>query len=177
MPSVKIALLAELTKLALQNRDPAVLGAVEALDAGAAQLANLLLQLERQWKRRRVSAEDALKTLEACFAYWQTVLASQRGSSWNPQSYKLASSWAWALRFSKVRLFASSNGYVGFAPGDVEAGDTIVFLRGAVLPVVLRRYGDRWILRGFIYLCGVMKGELKGAEGEPDWDVKPFVLC
>ncbi|KAK5675006.1 hypothetical protein LTS10_012418 [Elasticomyces elasticus] len=185
VPAVQATLLAELTSLASQNRGP-----VEASDLGtskrqAEMLSNLVLQLETQQQclnaTRHVTNEDALDLLQTCFAYWQSALASQQSPHivpQNPRSYELQVSASDALYFFRsVRLFASSNGYVGFAPGDVEPGDTIVFLRGAEWPTVLRQYEDRWIFRGFVYLCGVMHGELKDGDGLREWKVEPFLLC
>ncbi|KAK5713740.1 hypothetical protein LTR17_017507 [Elasticomyces elasticus] len=181
VPAVQATRLAELTSLALQNREPVAAGNPSTSKLQAEKLSGVVLQLEKQQQCCHVRGDAVLGTLQTCFAYWQSVLSSQQSPCdipWDPRSYELQASTSNAFYFFRsIRLFASSNGYVGFAPGDVEPGDTIVFLRGAEWPVVLRQYEDRWEFRGFIYVCGVMQGELKDGDGLREWEVEPFVLC
>ncbi|KAK5734177.1 hypothetical protein LTR17_009160 [Elasticomyces elasticus] len=147
VPAVQATLLAELTSLALQNRGPVAAGALDNSKLQAEKLSSLVSQLEKQQEYRCIPGDEVV-------------------SGMYPFGY-----------IHSIRLFASSNGYVGFAPGDVEPGDTIVFLRGAEWPAVLRQYEDRWVFREFIYVCGVMQGELKDGDGLQEWKVEPFVLC
>ncbi|KAK4955515.1 hypothetical protein LTR10_006454 [Elasticomyces elasticus] len=181
VPAVQATLLAELTSLALQSREFAAGSDPSTSKLQAEKLSSLILQLDRQRKDSVVGSDDALDTLRTCFDYWQSVLSSQQSPCdvpWDPRSYELEMSDSFAFGFfHSIRVFASTDGYVGFAPGKVRPRDTIVFLRGAEWPAVLRHYEDRWIFRGFIYLCGVMNGELKGAKDDSSWEVQPFVLC
>ncbi|KAK3638746.1 hypothetical protein LTR56_012853 [Elasticomyces elasticus] len=184
VPAVLATLLAELTILALQNRGPIAAGVLDNSKLQPEKLLDLASQLKKQQINPYVEAEVVLGTLQTCFAYWQRALASEQSSytvPWDPRSYELQVSSSYAflyyLNIHSIRLFASTNGYVGFAPDDVEPGDTIVFLRGAEWPAVLRQYEDRWELRGFVYVCGVMQGELKDGDGLREWEVEPFVLC
>ncbi|KAK5698341.1 hypothetical protein LTR17_023748 [Elasticomyces elasticus] len=121
------------------------------------------------------------RVLETCFLWWKALLALHESAD-DRCSYK-----SWLVEKgecpipmfslpSGIRLFASDDGYIGFAPHDIEVDDTIVFLRGATWPALLGQIEGRWVFRGLVYLCGVMNGELRGAEGEPSWETEPFVL-
>ncbi|KAK5692155.1 hypothetical protein LTR97_011329 [Elasticomyces elasticus] len=130
-----------------------------------------------------VDIREIEKVLRACFFCWKSQLNLQQSAnypccykSWCPKEYNGSMVPLLEHATSSVQLFASDDGYLGFAPHDIEVGDTIVFLRGATWPAVLWQSEDRWFFRSLVYLSGVMDGELQGAEDEPSWETEPFVL-
>ncbi|OTB06446.1 hypothetical protein M426DRAFT_20900 [Hypoxylon sp. CI-4A] len=60
------------------------------------------------------------------------------------------------------RAFRTSNGFIGFGPSTLKAGDKIVVIAGADVPFALRPRadGDGFTLVGECYVEGLMHGEL-----------------
>lgn len=56
-------------------------------------------------------------------------------------------------------MFASGTGFLGLVPFGTRQGDTIVIIRGADVPFVLRLRGNFYELIGEAYVQGVMNGE------------------
>ncbi|RYO81406.1 hypothetical protein DL766_002177 [Monosporascus sp. MC13-8B] len=57
------------------------------------------------------------------------------------------------------RVFRTARGYIGLAPALAGAGDEVVLVRGAKVPLVLRPRGEARTLQGDCYVRGVMRGE------------------
>ncbi|KAK4892944.1 hypothetical protein LTR27_008672 [Elasticomyces elasticus] len=181
-PSDQVALFANLLASALRAHEasetcPHPYPDGVSLSAGLAELKLYLDQSVRD-----PSLEKIERVLRSCFLCWksQPVLHQPADDcccykSWRPDEYN-ESLFISLLNASSIQLFASDDGYVGFAPSDIEMGDTIVFLRGAPWPTLLWQSEGRWASRSLVYLCGVMHGELQGAEDEPSWGTEPFVL-
>lgn len=56
-------------------------------------------------------------------------------------------------------MFLTEGGYIGVAPPQAREGDTVFFVKGSRVPLILRPRGDRWELIGDAYVHGVMQGE------------------
>ncbi|RYP17233.1 hypothetical protein DL765_004618 [Monosporascus sp. GIB2] len=57
------------------------------------------------------------------------------------------------------RVFRTARGYIGLAPALAGAGDEVVLVKGAKVPLVLRPRGEARTLQGDCYVRGVMRGE------------------
>ncbi|KAI1076156.1 HET-domain-containing protein [Whalleya microplaca] len=57
------------------------------------------------------------------------------------------------------RMFRTDKGYIGVGSALAEAGDEIVVVKGAKVPLILRAKGSQWTLQGDCYLRGIMQGE------------------
>ena len=71
------------------------------------------------------------------------------------------------------RFFVSDNGYIGLAPEDSRAGDSVCVVFGGTLPIVLRPEGDEFLYLGECYLHGFMAGEAMERE---DLETRDFTL-
>ncbi|KAJ4286158.1 hypothetical protein N0V90_013507 [Kalmusia sp. IMI 367209] len=68
-----------------------------------------------------------------------------------------------SLRFNCTAgrtLVRTANGYLGLAPKDTMAGDSVALLEGAKTPIILREKGEEWSVTGPAYVHGTMSGEL-----------------
>jgi hypothetical protein len=63
------------------------------------------------------------------------------------------------------RLIRTQNGYIGLAPRLVREGDSIVLMKGAKVPFILRPSGQSWKLVGECYIYGIMHGEAFNEDG------------
>ncbi|KAI1399337.1 heterokaryon incompatibility protein-domain-containing protein [Hypoxylon fuscum] len=75
------------------------------------------------------------------------------------------------------RVFRTSNGFIGFGPSTLDAGDKIVVIAGADVPFALRPDGDFFTLVGECYVEGLMQGELfkqqpEFTKGEGSFEIK-----
>ncbi|CZT21546.1 uncharacterized protein RCC_07409 [Ramularia collo-cygni] len=60
-------------------------------------------------------------------------------------------------------LFVTEGGFLGYGPSHVRSGDIVVLPNGSAVPILLRPTGDgEWRFLGFVYVTGIMKGELAG---------------
>ncbi|KAI1209674.1 HET-domain-containing protein [Annulohypoxylon truncatum] len=57
------------------------------------------------------------------------------------------------------RGFRTDKGYIGLGSALAEAGDQIVVVKGAKVPLILRAAGSQWTLQGDCFVKGIMKGE------------------
>jgi hypothetical protein len=57
------------------------------------------------------------------------------------------------------RFARSSKGYYTLVPARAQAGDTIVLIKGADLPLIIREVDSGWVLLGEAYVHGIMGGE------------------
>jgi hypothetical protein len=58
------------------------------------------------------------------------------------------------------RLFLTEKGYIGLAPLGAQKGDIVCVLCGSEVPLLLRRYGDEYVLIGECFVQGLMDGEI-----------------
>ncbi|KAK5679254.1 hypothetical protein LTS10_008069 [Elasticomyces elasticus] len=182
-PSGQVALFTKLLASALQAHEASgpCHHAGPNMPSSSNQLAELEYHLEHQ-RGRDVPFQDVMKVLDPCFSCWKSHLAQHRSADgscrcrlWRVRGPETVI-WTILLLSSSIQLFASDDGYVGFAPRDIKVGDTIVFLRGATWPTLLWQSEGRWAFRSLVYLCGVMHRELQGEQGEPSWETEAFVL-
>jgi hypothetical protein len=69
------------------------------------------------------------------------------------------------------RLFLLREGYLGFGPHSLDAGDTVWIVSGCPSPLALRKQpqnSDCFMLLGEGYVHGIMHGE--SVEGNTDWN-------
>lgn len=64
-----------------------------------------------------------------------------------------------AVALRNRRLITTDTGYLGLAPDEVQAGDTVAVLVGCNYPVILRSHGDRYLYVGECYVDGLMQGK------------------
>ncbi|KAI1455893.1 HET-domain-containing protein [Annulohypoxylon moriforme] len=57
------------------------------------------------------------------------------------------------------RGFRTDKGYIGLGSALAEAGDKIVVVKGAKVPLILRAAGSHWTLQGDCFVKGIMQGE------------------
>lgn len=65
------------------------------------------------------------------------------------------------LERCQMQLIETAGGYLGLAPRETKAGDTIAILKGFKAPVVLRKDEGQHTFIGACYVLGLMKGEPK----------------
>ncbi|KAL2069467.1 hypothetical protein VTL71DRAFT_14146 [Oculimacula yallundae] len=83
---------------------------------------------------------------------------------------------------TKHELLITEKGYIGVSPpgcsqvGGVQVGDLVVVLRGAAVPLILRKVGDleRFLLIGDAYVHGIMYGSV--LEGHTASDLRKFPI-
>ena len=64
------------------------------------------------------------------------------------------------MRVLTNRRFArSSKGYYTLVPARAQVGDTIALIKGADLPLIIRKVDSGWVLLGEAYVHGIMGGE------------------
>ncbi|KAK5710528.1 hypothetical protein LTR15_012946 [Elasticomyces elasticus] len=182
-PSDRVASYMELLASALRAHEAS--GACYHLEHDQVPRSDRLTELEHHLEQQRgglVSMHEVHDVLEAFVFCWESQLMFHQASDYfccykSSRPTRYDGSLHTALRrASSVQLLASDDGFVGFVFSDIEVGDNIVFLRGAIWPALLWQIEGRWCFRSLVYLCGVMDGELKGAEDEPSWETEPFVL-
>ncbi|KAK3985339.1 heterokaryon incompatibility protein-domain-containing protein [Cladorrhinum sp. PSN332] len=57
-------------------------------------------------------------------------------------------------------LHLTSDGYIGLAPPAARVGDLVSLVKGAKVPLVIRKDGEGWELVGESYVHGAMEGEV-----------------
>ncbi|OTA68540.1 HET-domain-containing protein [Hypoxylon sp. EC38] len=57
------------------------------------------------------------------------------------------------------RVFRTDKGYIGLGSALAEAGDEIVVVKGAKVPLILRTSGAQWTLQGDCFVKGIMRSE------------------
>jgi hypothetical protein len=75
-----------------------------------------------------------------------------------------------ALRATRYRrrMMVTSRGYVGIAHNQSQVGDSIVLLKGATIPMILRKCEGGWRLIGEAYVQDIMNGEFWNEQKEED---------
>jgi hypothetical protein len=68
------------------------------------------------------------------------------------------------------RMMVTSRGFVGAAHRQSQTGDSIVLLKGATLPMVLRKCEGGWRIVGEAYVQGIMNGEFWNKQKEGDFE-------
>ncbi|KAK5734171.1 hypothetical protein LTR17_009154 [Elasticomyces elasticus] len=133
----------------------------------------------------RTEPQAIRDTLAMCFRHWKACISlrhpyAAEAPSWSDDEMLTDNFSMWERLMESAEsicMFLTSNGFLGFAPGDTLGGDSVVFLRGARWPVVLRQHEDRWIFRGLVYVAGVMNGELVDVLQDKLLTERTFVLC
>jgi Heterokaryon incompatibility protein (HET) len=74
--------------------------------------------------------------------------------AWAPKFSSMYLSW-----FTNFRFFYTRDGYLGYGPMGIAAGDEICFLRGCQSPVLLRREGSGYVFVGTCLMAGFMDGK------------------
>ncbi|KAK3620596.1 hypothetical protein LTR56_023309 [Elasticomyces elasticus] len=134
---------------------------------------------------RRTEPQAIRDILAMCFRHWKACVSlrhpyAAEALGWSEEEVQTDSllMWEGLMESSEtVCMFLTYNGFLGFAPGNASHGDSIVFLRGARWPVVLRQYEDCWEFRGLAYVAGIMNGELVDVLKDMHLTEKEFVLC
>lgn len=67
------------------------------------------------------------------------------------------------------KLLVSEKSYLGLASKHVQPGDLITILKGAQVPMILRRENDHYLLVGEAYVDGIMDGEGITNIGSDGW--------
>ncbi|KAI0853388.1 HET-domain-containing protein [Daldinia vernicosa] len=57
------------------------------------------------------------------------------------------------------RVFRTDKGYIGLGSALTEVDDEVAVVAGAKVPLILRRKGSQWTLKGDCFLKGIMQGE------------------
>ncbi|KAE8370618.1 hypothetical protein BDV27DRAFT_167505 [Aspergillus caelatus] len=81
--------------------------------------------------------------------------------------HEINETWSFArlnLHCSNLRMFRTTQGYLGLSHPNTKSGDKVVVLLGAPVPMVLREYNEGYILIGQSYVHGIMDGEIIQAE-------------
>lgn len=73
-------------------------------------------------------------------------------------------------------VLVTAEGYLGWAPCTIEAGDLIALIRGSKLPVALRRVHQQYTFQGLVYIQNVMEDQLIHAWKGRDIAEMEFVL-
>lgn len=120
----------------------------------------------KEWRRCKVEDRENYVT----WASVEQVAANEAARNFHRDFY-----------LQGVRLFFTTNGFVGVGPGAMEPGDSIYILAGGPLPYVLRPVPDAACLNTFelvgsCYVHGVMDGQAVDGLGEdepplPDLDL------
>ena len=71
-------------------------------------------------------------------------------------------------------FFVTETGYIGLGPSNLTPGDTLVVVRGAKHPFVLRKCQDGFNLLGSSYIQGIMDGELAASKLAAGEEVEHF---
>jgi len=58
-----------------------------------------------------------------------------------------------------TRLFLTSDGYVGRGLKAIREGDLVAVIAGVYLPIIIRKDGDVYRVKGPAYIQGIMRGE------------------
>ncbi|OTA95382.1 hypothetical protein M434DRAFT_208127 [Hypoxylon sp. CO27-5] len=75
------------------------------------------------------------------------------------------------------RLFyATKKGYVGLGPSDAQEGDLVVVLLGNVLPIILRKEKEYYVVVGETYTHGIMNGEIASSLDDGSLIVEDFEI-
>jgi hypothetical protein len=70
------------------------------------------------------------------------------------------------------RVFSTRTGYLGLGPSAMEEGDVVVVFFSFLVPFIIRKIDDHYLLVGEAYAYGIMKGEvLKGDMEEVDFEI------
>jgi hypothetical protein len=77
-------------------------------------------------------------------------------------------------RCKRTRFFITSGGYMGRGLKAVQEGDLVALIAGVDMPMIIRKEGDLYRLKGPAYVHGIMRGE-KWPEDEKD--LVDIVLC
>ncbi|KAI1657651.1 HET-domain-containing protein [Daldinia decipiens] len=63
------------------------------------------------------------------------------------------------------RVFRTDKGYIGLGSALTEIDDEVAVVAGAKVPLILRRNGSQWTLKGDCFLKGIMQGEAYREDG------------
>lgn len=78
-------------------------------------------------------------------------------------------------KWSSGRAFcATAKNYLGWVAKGVRPGDIVCILKGAEVPVVMRKEDENWTIHGDCYIHGIMGGE---AVSDAGLDEQTFVIC
>jgi hypothetical protein len=74
-------------------------------------------------------------------------------------------------------FFVTVSGFTGVGPKDLKAGGKIVLLYGSQYPVAIRRAkSGNWHFVGFLYVRGLMEGEIWDCFKDMEWEEREFVF-
>jgi hypothetical protein len=71
------------------------------------------------------------------------------------------------LSCKRTRFFVTSGGYMGKGLKAIQEGDLVALIAGVDMPIIIRKEGDLYRVKGPAYIHGIMKGE-KWPEDEED---------
>lgn len=105
-------------------------------------------------------------------AYLRIVLDEDTFKRWIPptlsEESKTADGYAfgkpvWDFEYPESSFFVTEKNLVGCTISATEPGDKLFVPLGSTYPLILRPTGDRFIVRGYAYVHGVMRGEHQGS--------------
>ncbi|KAL8940285.1 MAG: hypothetical protein Q9216_002897 [Gyalolechia sp. 2 TL-2023] len=71
---------------------------------------------------------------------------------------------AWDFEYPESSFFITKNGFFGCAVSAVRRGDVVCVALGSTYPFILRPEGNKFLIRGYTYVHGLMHGELQNSE-------------
>ncbi|CAM1505839.1 Fc.00g114760.m01.CDS01 [Cosmosporella sp. VM-42] len=101
------------------------------------------------------------------FTNWEPIGGLTEMTELNTQLSELSRSW---------RLVETDKGYLGLGPKGAKPGDVVTILKGAEVPVILRRNGTYFKHVGTSFILGLMDGELAGCVEDGKYSAKEITI-
>lgn len=70
----------------------------------------------------------------------------------------------WDFEYPESSFFITENGFVGCSISPAAPGDIVVLVLGSTYPLILRPESGYFLIRGYAYVHGVMRGERQDTE-------------
>lgn len=92
-------------------------------------------------------------------AIWKTIRGNRHADDFNFRAFAFC---------YRTRLFTTTAKYMGRGLKAIKEGDLVTLIKGLEIPVILRKEGDNYKIKGPCYVHGIMDGE-KLPKDEKDW--------
>lgn len=70
----------------------------------------------------------------------------------------------WDFQYPESSFFITPNGWIGCTVSKIKPADLVCVALGSTYPFILRPDGDEFVIKGFAYVHGLMRGEQKNSE-------------
>lgn len=107
----------------------------------------------QNWRKTYIAASYAMLTVSAMSDTMRGWLASPLTGGYVTREFTAKMALAVTGRMIKTQ-----KGYIGLKAEDVQPGDSVVFIKGGEMPLILRKTGSELRLVGDAYIHGAMAG-------------------